>query len=94
LAFYAPFALNWESPDGKCFSIRWPAFQTSLVGSSTSKQLDVRVLYAVDHRPTRPSIAILGVAARDDAYLPESDYGQRICNDYDRLGIPCIPRQH
>lgn len=54
--------------------------------------LPFRIIYAVDHRQMSPRICFLGVMAREIDYDIDSDFGRRIQDDYDDLGVPELPR--
>jgi hypothetical protein len=55
---------------------------------SDGTPLGFRVLYGVSRSYPRGRIVILGVAARNTSYKPESAFWERICRDYDAVGLP------
>nr|WP_316644194.1 hypothetical protein [uncultured Roseateles sp.] len=53
-----------------------------------------RVLYGVDHSTHSRRIVILGVMGRSVDYEIDSEFGERIREDYENIGIPRIPGRH
>lgn len=53
---------------------------------------DQRLLYAVDHRPRIERLYLLGLMERSANYEFHDPIVARSLNDYDRFGIPRIPR--
>jgi hypothetical protein len=88
--FDAAPVVSWINAGYNIYRIKLWSTDGTLVGA--------RLLYSVDHRALSARVVLMGIMPRNEAvdedYDLASDYGKRIKDDYEILGIPPIPRKH